>query len=236
MKAEFNNERKEKEANLEIDRRSFILSLVASFLMRKKDSFAKEAESGPLPKGAVLFAEKLNKIKRGEVHEKMGKIVWVEDIMKEKLPIPDPKKVLGADRGLVISKRFHRFWLFDEGKLVLHGPVGTAYEKRGYKTPVGKFRVLRKEGKNYSSKEYPPNSPLEPNMPWAVFFTKKGHAFHGAPGVFGEFNISPEPEKNPKWKLFMRLDVSHGCANALTFQAKKVNKTLKPNDPIVVLP
>lgn len=64
-----------------------------------------------------------------------------------------------------------RTWLQQDGRLV-HGPVPTKTGRAGQETPRGTFHVTRKV-KDEVSREFG-NAP----MPYAVYFTNNGHAFH----------------------------------------------------------
>ncbi|PCI28742.1 hypothetical protein COB52_03285 [Candidatus Kaiserbacteria bacterium] len=171
----------------------------------------------------ALSEESLLTIKPEEINENEGEWVLVESLMSQEVPIPDGKEILGADRGLILSKSFHRFWLFDNGEVIKTGPMGSARTQDGYDTPPGSFSVTRKEGPEYMSGQYP-DTDGEPNMPWAVFFNR-GIAFHGSKN-FHEIDGN----------LFLHLDNSHGCANATRDDAQLSNEILQIGDPVVVLP
>lgn len=64
-----------------------------------------------------------------------------------------------------------RSWLQDNGQVV-YGPVASNSGGAGQETPTGTFRITRKV-KDEISREFN-NAP----MPWAVYFTNNGHAFH----------------------------------------------------------
>ncbi|MQA13149.1 MAG: L,D-transpeptidase family protein [Pseudonocardiaceae bacterium] len=64
-----------------------------------------------------------------------------------------------------------RAWLMDDGT-VTYGPVPITSGKPGYETPSGDFQVTWKD-KDHRSREYD-NAP----MPYSVFFTDTGIAFH----------------------------------------------------------
>ena len=217
-----------------ISRGLAFLSALSGFNLTKtaeaKDRFSNQE---PLPKGALEFQRILEQIEPNVAHTNTGEPVMIDDIMYEKLPTPDPEKVFGSKTGLIISQRFHRFWLFKDGKLLHHGPLGVANKRKGYKTPAGKFTIIREEGPNYMSKEFPSQGG-EPNMPFAVFFTNKGHAVHGSPQAFKQENVPKE--KLIMGKEYMMLDRSHGCVNTKVKDAELINKTLKKGDPIVILP
>ncbi|MBL4644703.1 MAG: L,D-transpeptidase family protein [Candidatus Pacebacteria bacterium] len=209
-------EKSEEDKDIEITRRQFGLSAAGAVLGMtglSKDAIAEENERVP------IFSE----VTPDAINEKEGEWVSVEKLMSQEVPAPDGVKLLGGDRGLVISKSFHRFWLFDKGLVLKTGPTGTARTQDGYDTNVGEFTVTRKEDQNYMSGQYP-DTDGEPNMPWAVFFNR-GIAFHGSKN-FHEID----------GKLFLHLDNSHGCANATYDDALLSNETLKIGDPVVVLP
>ena len=65
----------------------------------------------------------------------------------------------------------NRTWLQQDGKL-LYGPTVMSHGKPGQETPKGTFTVTRKV-KDEISYEFN-NAP----MPYAVYFTNNGHAFH----------------------------------------------------------
>ncbi len=164
--------------------------------------------------------------------KEQGSLVLVDDIMRQSIPVPDPEQILGADTGLIISKRFHRFWLFKDGKLLRTGPVGTAMTSAGLSTPEGKFNITRQEGEDYSSREFPASDPEKPNMAWASFFeSRRGIAFHGSPN----FRTFTNPDTKVQ-KTYLYLDSSHGCVNALKSDADLVQQTLGIGSTVVVLP
>lgn len=64
-------------------------------------------------------------------------------------------------------------WVTDGSGTVLRGPVRMTHGGRGQETPVGTFRVLRKDAQHVSQEQ--PGVP----MPYSVFFDDRGRAFHG---------------------------------------------------------
>jgi len=150
--------------------------------------------------------------------------------MEPKLPPPDPRQILGRDTGLIISKRFHRFWLYKDGKLLKTGPIGTGRRDKGKETPEGLFTIFRQEGAGYSSRLYPSDDPKHPNMPFASFFEGSGIAFHGSDYFNVRFPVGQKPV------ISLLLDNSHGCVNALKSDARLVHDTLKKGDRVAVLP
>lgn len=166
-----------------------------------------------------------------EVHGKMGEWVLVDDLMQQDIPTPIPFDFLPNGTGLIVSKRFHRFWLFKNGQLVGDsGPVGTARTSEvdpetgePYFTPEGTFKIERQEGAEYMSRQYPDQTD-EPNMPHSSFFFR-GVATHGSKNFHLVDGV-----------LFLHLDSSHGCVNVLTEAAQMINQTLAIGDTVVVLP
>ncbi len=154
-----------------------------------------------------------------------GTEILTSQIMSFNVPDPDPLQVLGENTGLIISKRFHRFWLYKDGKLILEGPVGTADYTQGYDTPEGLYAVYRKEGENYSSREFPSYDPNVPNMAYATFFNNRGIAIHGSLNIINRAGME-----------FLRIDSSHGCVNARKSDARIVQETLNYEDKVAILP
>lgn len=76
-----------------------------------------------------------------------------------------------ADAAVCVDINNRRTWLQKDGK-VSHGPVVMSPGKPGQDTPRGTFHVTRKV-KDEVSREFN-NAP----MPYAVYFTNQGHAFH----------------------------------------------------------
>jgi len=69
-------------------------------------------------------------------------------------------------------------WLIDPAGAITRGPVQVSSGGPGEETPVGTFAVQWKD-KNHKSTEYKePNGQSAP-MPYSVFFTNGGVAFHG---------------------------------------------------------
>lgn len=166
------------------------------------------------------------------VHAQEGDLVLVDDLMRQSIPTPDPMQVLGTDTGLVVSKRFHRFWLFENGELLKTGPVGTAMVSEGLDTPEGGFDITRQEGEGYSSREFPASDPDNPNMEFSSFFeAKRGIAFHASTN----YRTFTNPDTNVQ-STYLYLDSSHGCVNALKPDADLVRQTLSIGDTVVVLP
>jgi lipoprotein-anchoring transpeptidase ErfK/SrfK len=77
---------------------------------------------------------------------------------------------LGGGLRVVVSIPQQKAWVFRGSKLVASAPVSTG--KRGYETPVGRFRILQKKVEHYSSKY--DNAP----MPYMQRLTSYGVALH----------------------------------------------------------
>lgn len=77
----------------------------------------------------------------------------------------------GASAAACISLSRQQAWLMSGGQ-VTYGPTPITSGKPGHRTPVGVFRVLWKD-KNHRSTLFH-NAP----MPYSVFFTNSGIAFH----------------------------------------------------------
>ncbi|MBB5956249.1 hypothetical protein FHS29_002835 [Saccharothrix tamanrassetensis] len=85
--------------------------------------------------------------------------------------------------GACLKLSTNEAWLIYNG-WVSYGPVPVTHGRPGYETPTGTFQVLRKVRDDWS---VPYNAP----MPFAVYFTSSGIAFH-------EGSLS---------------DLSHGCVH-----------------------
>jgi hypothetical protein len=77
-----------------------------------------------------------------------------------------------------VDLKSQKAWLIDPNGDVTRGPVPVSSGGPGEETPVGTFSVRWKD-KNHKSQEYKaPNGQPAP-MPYSVFFTSGGVAFHG---------------------------------------------------------
>jgi hypothetical protein len=97
-------------------------------------------------------------------------------------------------------------WLMDNGA-VTYGGVPIAIGMPGHETPTGTFTVTWKNIDHWSKKYDAP-------MPYAVFFTKGGVAFHQ--GDLGS--------------------QSHGCVRLTKEAARTFYNTLEPSDVVQVRP
>ncbi|WP_245566086.1 L,D-transpeptidase [Thermocrispum municipale] len=100
-----------------------------------------------------------------------------------------------------------RAWLKYKGSSTIYGPVRIASGKPGYRTPTGTFTVKYKR-KNYWSQQY------DGPMPYSVFFTWQGHAFH-----YGSVQSG-----------------SHGCVRLTKTPARKFFFHLQVGDKIQIVP
>lgn len=168
-----------------------------------------------------------------------GREVLVDDLVTDAslgieegaFPLPNPYKLFGKQgTGAVVIPEFHRVLLFKDGLLVRvaekHIPVGTGRtdEDQTYHTPRGFFKVYRTEGKDYSSRKYPPSEGSGPNMGYASFFDPTGVATHGSTN----FKIYNGRE-------VLKLDSSHGCVNMRPADAKLLQDVLGLGGIILVL-
>ncbi len=96
-------------------------------------------------------------------------------------------------------------WLMDEGD-VTYGPVTVASGGQGHRTPTGRFAVTYKDI-DHVSRAYD-NAP----MPYAVFFTSSGVAFHQGD----------------------RSSRSHGCVRLSRDAAATFYRSLQPGDAVQV--
>lgn len=99
----------------------------------------------------------------------------------------------------------NKAWLRYKGTTTVYGPVKISHGRPGYRTPTGTFRVTWKD-KDHYSKEF--NGP----MPYSVFFTNNGHAFH-----YGSVEV-----------------LSHGCIHLTMTPAKKFYWHLSVGDVVQI--
>lgn len=119
-------------------------------------------------------------------------------------PAPRNTQCPAQARGCV-NLRNQTAWLQRGGK-TSYGPVKISSGKRGYETPKG-WHVITRKVKNEVSRTYG-NAP----MPYSVYFTNNGHAFHqGDPNV-----------------------MSHGCIHLASPHAANFFNALKVGDRIYI--
>jgi lipoprotein-anchoring transpeptidase ErfK/SrfK len=97
-------------------------------------------------------------------------------------------------------------WLMNAGQ-VTFGAVPITTGRPGYETPVGTFRVTYKDIDHWSE-------PYDGPMPYSVFFTESGIAFH-------EGSLSVQ---------------SHGCIHLSHRAAVKFFNVLQPGEVVAVQP
>lgn len=86
-------------------------------------------------------------------------------------PAPPASNPCPATARACVDLRNQTTWLQDNGR-VTFGPVGMSSGGPGKETPRGNFRVVRKV-RDEVSHEF-----NDAPMPFAVYFTNQGHAFH----------------------------------------------------------
>ena len=116
-------------------------------------------------------------------------------------PVPCGRKVAAC-----IDLSANRAWLMDAGQ-VTYGGVPITSGRPGYETPVGTYKVIWKDIDHWSK---PYNGP----MPYSVFFTDSGIAFH-------EGSLS---------------ELSHGCIHLSHAAAVKFFNVLQPGETVAVQP
>lgn len=93
--------------------------------------------------------------------------------------------------------------------------------KPGYRTPTGVFHVMSRKNVYYVSSRYPINRDGTRGgafMPYAMHFTKSGHAIHGSPEISNQ-------------------NSSHGCIRVKTAAAKWLNESfMTPGTKVIVYP
>ncbi len=124
----------------------------------------------------------------------------------KKRPAPAPRNnPCPANARGCVSLRDQTAWLQRGGK-TSYGPVKVSTGKRGYETPKG-WHVITRKVKNEVSRTYG-NAP----MPYSVYFTNNGHAFHqGSPYV-----------------------MSHGCIHLAAPHAQNFFNALNVGDRIYI--
>ena len=107
---------------------------------------------------------------------------------------------------------------YENGRKIKSGVANGG--KPGYKTPTGVFYVYNKAGANHVSSKYPVNSNGTRGgapMPYAMHFTKAGHAIHGSPQISNQ-------------------NSSHGCIRVKTDAARWLQNFITPGTKIIVYP
>lgn len=160
------------------------------------------------------------------VHEAMGEHVPYALLKEKSVPPPDNWHELlgGSDTGIVANLRYHRAYLFKDGRL-----IGTKVISSGARptlaTPSGVFHIGRQEGPEYLNFEGDP-------MPYSSFF-HNGAAFHGSTNFK---DARGRVARTVRDVATVRLDSSHGCINMLESDAQEVHDTYGPGTPVYVMP
>lgn len=123
------------------------------------------------------------------------------------------------ERYFIFDPNSQKWAAFVNGRKVASGPANGGGP--GLETPSGTFHIYTKKGPGYLSNQYPINpdgSRGGAQMPYAMHFTKSGHAIHGAPSL-------------------SRYNSTHGCIRVKTSAAKWLNESfMTPSTKIVVYP
>lgn len=119
------------------------------------------------------------------------------------LVLPFQAEACGIRKGACVSLKDNTAWLV-KSKKVVYGPVKITSGRSGYPTPIGYFRVWRKNRSQYSKKYKAP-------MPNSVFFNKD-IAFHSGSLKFR----------------------SHGCIHLSRKDSKKFFEFLSIGEVVVV--
>src|SRR4051794_34656603 len=96
--------------------------------------------------------------------------LWTGGTMPGPRSAPTPCQ---APARACVDTQHQQAWLQDGGQIT-YGPVPVALGGSGHRTPHGQFRVAWK-AESWTSTEY------GIAMPWSVFFTTGGIAFHAGP-------------------------------------------------------
>lgn len=112
----------------------------------------------------------------------------------------------------------NKYWAaYINGKKIRDGVANGG--KPGYRTPTGVFYVMSKKGVHYVSSRYPINANGTRGgafMPYAMHFTKNGHAIHGSPEISNQ-------------------NSSHGCIRVKTAAAKWLSESFITHGTKVVV-
>jgi hypothetical protein len=117
-----------------------------------------------------------------------------------------PATPCSANADACIDLSANTSWLMDDNGAVIYGGVPITSGMPGYETPPGTFQVTYKDIDHWSSAYDAP-------MPYSVFFTTSGIAFH-------EGSLTQQ---------------SHGCIHLSPEAAKTYYYTLNPGDVVEVV-
>lgn len=120
----------------------------------------------------------------------------------------------GGQKTFVFSPRDREWAAYDaEGYRVSSGIANGGMN--GHRTPAGTYRIYNMAGPNHVSSKYPAPNGGAP-MPYAMHFTKAGHAIHGSPYI-------------------SNVNGSHGCIRVKTSAAAWLSKNfITPGTKVVV--
>ncbi|HLB56492.1 MAG TPA: L,D-transpeptidase [Coxiellaceae bacterium] len=131
----------------------------------------------------------------------------------------NPSAQVKAEKVFIFDPRTKKWAAYQNGKKVGSGPANGG--KPGYHTPRGTFHIYSKKGPNHVSSKYPVYSNGSrggAKMPYAMHFTKAGHAIHGSPTISNQ-------------------NSSHGCIRVKTSAAKWLNESfMTRNTKVIVYP
>lgn len=117
----------------------------------------------------------------------------------------------------VFSPRDKHWVAYENGHKVASGVANGGMD--GHRTPVGVFHVMDKAGPYHVSSVYPKyknGSRGGAPMPYAMHFTKIGHAIHGSPQIYNH-------------------NSSHGCIRVKTSAAKWLNESFMTRGTTVIV-
>ena len=104
----------------------------------------------------------------------------VRKIMEEKeiTVFPDTKP---KDKLIKVSLSKQKLQALEKNRVVFEALVSTGLKIRNYNTPIGNFRILRKELSVYMQGPLPHDNDFFdlPGVPFTMYFTKGGAAIHG---------------------------------------------------------
>jgi len=146
-------------------------------------------------------------------------VIILSTAMPAQASYSDSKYRMQNQKVFVFYPRELRWVAYENGRKIKSGVANGG--KPGYKTPSGVFYIYSKNGVNHVSSKYPLNSNGTrggAKMPYAMHFTKAGHAIHGSPQISNQ-------------------NSSHGCIRVKTKYAKWLNEEfMTRNTKVIVYP
>jgi len=122
-----------------------------------------------------------------------------------------------VEKVFVFSPRTKYWAAYENGHKIRSGVANGG--KPGYQTPAGTFRVIDKKGPTYLSTRYPINPDGTRGgamMPYAMHFTRAGHAIHGSPEISNQ-------------------NSSHGCIRVKSDAARWLNQSFMARGTKVIV-